>query len=135
MVAPPSKFYTVSTVLFHKYGGANVAVTICMSHFYIVSPTKATVILDNGNMENYQVIGIIYVPFLTVLLYNQWEQFMIVQVTLPTPSHQAPSNFKLAFKRLYLNFLNIVALLTLKVVLGDYPTRLETILTIFKLIL
>ena len=38
----------------------------------------------------------------------------------------------LAFKRLHLNLLNIVVLLTLKAVLGDYNTRLKTISTIFK---
>ena len=30
VVAPPSKFYTVYTVLFHKDGGDNVAVKNCM---------------------------------------------------------------------------------------------------------
>ena len=29
----PKNIYTVSTVLFHKYGGENVVVTNCMSHF------------------------------------------------------------------------------------------------------
>ena len=38
----------------------------------------------------------------------------------------------LYFKGLHMNPLNIVTLLTIKVVLGDYPTRLKTILTIFK---
>ena len=49
VVAPPSKFYTVCTVLFHKYRGANVAVTNCMSHFSMFVPTKATLKLANGN--------------------------------------------------------------------------------------
>ena len=30
LVAPTSRIYTVSVVLFHKYGGANVSVTNCM---------------------------------------------------------------------------------------------------------
>ena len=55
MVAPLSKFYTVSTVLFHKYGGSNVAVTNCMSHFSMFFPTKATVKLANGNTGNAHV--------------------------------------------------------------------------------
>ena len=59
MVAPPSKFYTVSTVLFHKDGGANVAVTNCMSHFSMFVTTKATVKLANGNTGHAQGIGII----------------------------------------------------------------------------
>ena len=36
------------------------------------------------------------------------------------------------FKRLHLNLLKIVILLTLKVDIGDQRTRLKTILTIFK---
>ena len=63
MVAPTSKFYTVSTVLFHKYGGANVAVTDCMSHFYMFVPTKVTVKLANGNTGHAQGIGIILCRF------------------------------------------------------------------------
>ena len=39
----------------------------------------------------------------------------------------------LVFKRLSLNLLNIVTLLTVKVVLGDNPTRTKTISNIFKL--
>ena len=63
MVASPSKFYTLSTVLFHKYGGANVAVTNCMSHFSMFVPTKSTVKLDNGNTGHAQGIGIILCRF------------------------------------------------------------------------
>ena len=70
-------------------------------------------------------LGLFYAVSLTVQLYIQWEQFIILQVTLPTPCHQVPSNFMLAFKRLHLNLLNIVTLLTLKVVLGDHHTNLK----------
>ena len=63
MVAPQTKFYTVSTVLFHKDGRANVAVTNCMSHFSMFFPTKATVILANGNTRHAQGIGIIVCRF------------------------------------------------------------------------
>ena len=68
VVAPPSKSYTVSTVLFHKYGGANVAVTICMSHFYMFVPTKATVKFDNVNTGHAQGIGIILCCFRNCLI-------------------------------------------------------------------
>ena len=68
MVAHPSKFYTISTVLFHKYGGENVAFTNFMSNFSTFVPTKATVKLANGNMGNSQGIGIFNVLFLTVPL-------------------------------------------------------------------
>ena len=63
VVAPPSKFYTVSTVLFHKYGGANVAITNYMSHFSMFVSTKATVKLANGNTGHDQGIGIILCCF------------------------------------------------------------------------
>ena len=70
-------------------------------------------------------LGIFYVTFLTVTLYIQWDQFIIFQVTLPTPYHQVLSNFMLSFKMLHLNLFNIVILFTLKVILGDHPTRLN----------
>ena len=70
-------------------------------------------------------LGPIYVAFLTVPLYIQWDQFIIVQLTLPTPSHQVPSNFMLDFKRLRRNLLNIVTLLIPKVVIGDHLTQLK----------
>ena len=63
LVYPTSKFYTVSTVLFHKYGGANIAVTNFMSHFYMFVPTKYTVKLDDGNTRHAQGIGIILCRF------------------------------------------------------------------------
>ena len=63
MVAPTSKFYTVSIMLFHKYGGANVAVTNCMSHFSMFVPTDSTVKLYNGNTGHAQGIGIILCRF------------------------------------------------------------------------
>ena len=77
-------------------------------------------------------LGLFYVAFLTVWWFIQLEQFVFLQVALPTPSHQVPSNFMLVSKILHLNLFNIVTLLTLKVVLGYQHTRLKTILTIFK---
>ena len=59
----------VSTVLFHKYGGANVGVTNFMSHFSMSVGTKANVKLANDNMLHAQVIGI--VVLLTAVLYIQ----------------------------------------------------------------
>ena len=63
MVSPPSKSYTVSNLLFHKYGGANVAVANCMSHFSMFVPTKSTVKLANVNTGHAQRIGIILCRF------------------------------------------------------------------------
>ena len=70
-------------------------------------------------------LELLYIASLTIKLYTQWDQFNIVQVTLPTPSHKVPSNFMLDFKILRLNLFNVVNFLTLKVVLGDHPTRLK----------
>ena len=50
-------------MLFHKDGGANIAVTNVMSHFYMFVPTKVNVKLANGNTEYAQVIGIILCSF------------------------------------------------------------------------
>ena len=99
MVAPPSKLYTVSDVLFHKYGGANVAVTNCMSHFSVFVPTKATVKLAKETRDMSKELGLVYVAFLTLQLYIQLDQFIIVQVTLPTLYHQVPSSLILVLKR------------------------------------
>ena len=77
-------------------------------------------------------LGLFYVAFLTVTLYIQLDQFIIVQVTLPTLYPQVPSRFILVLRKLHLNLLNIVTLLNLKVVLGDHPNRLSIILTIFN---
>ena len=63
MVEPPSKCYTIYTVLFHKDRGANVATTNCMSRFYMLVPTKATMKLANGNTGHTQGIGIILYCF------------------------------------------------------------------------
>ena len=73
-----------------------------------------------------------YVAFLTVWLYIHLDQFIIVQVTLSTVYHQVTSSFIVVFKMVHLNLLKIVTFLTLKIVLGDHPTRLTTILTIFN---
>ena len=70
-------------------------------------------------------LGSFYVTFLTFTLYIQWDQFIIVQVILPTPPNKVPSNLMLDSTRLHLNILNIVTLFTLKVVLGDQSTRLN----------
>ena len=58
-----TKVYTISTVLFHKDEGANVAVTNCMSHFSMFVPTKATAKLANRNTGHAQEIGIILCRF------------------------------------------------------------------------
>ena len=63
MVTPPSKSYTVSTVLFQKYGGVNVVVTNFMSRFSMLVSTKANEKLDNINMVHSQVIGYILYYF------------------------------------------------------------------------
>ena len=63
VVAPPSKIYTLSTVLCHKYGGTNFSIKILISQFSIFVPTKATVELSNGNTGHFRIIGIILCCF------------------------------------------------------------------------
>ena len=46
-------------MLFHKYSGANIAVTNVMSHFSMFVPTKANVKLANVNTGHAQGIEII----------------------------------------------------------------------------
>ena len=45
-------------------------------------------LIETRDMNN--ELGLFYVVLITVPLYIQWDQFIIVQVTLPTPSHQLP---------------------------------------------
>ena len=68
VVAPPSKFYTVSTVFFHKYGGVNVAVTNCTLYFSMFVQTKSTLKLANGNIGHAQGIGVILCRFPNCLI-------------------------------------------------------------------
>ena len=63
LVAPHSNFHAFSTVLFRKYGGANVTVTNFMSYFSMFVPTKDTVKLNNGNTGHARGIGIIFCRF------------------------------------------------------------------------
>ena len=63
VVAPPWKVFTVSTMLFHKDRGANVAVKNCMSRFSMFVLTKATVKLANENTRHDQKIRIILCCF------------------------------------------------------------------------
>ena len=68
VVAPPSKIYKNSTVLFYKYGGTNVAVKNCISHFSMFSPTKSTVVFSNENTGHAQGIGVILCRFPNFLI-------------------------------------------------------------------
>ena len=88
--------------------------------------------VSNRNIGNTQVIGIILCRFPNFSIIYSETKFIIIQVTRLTPSHQVPSSYVFGFKRLGLNLLNIVTLLTLKVIIGDHPNRLKTISTIFK---
>ena len=58
VVTPSSKFYTFSTVLFHKYIEANFYVTNSMLHFSMFVATKVTVKLSNRKTVHFQIIGI-----------------------------------------------------------------------------
>ena len=80
VVAPPSNFYTVSAVLFHKDGGANFAVTNCMSHFSMSVPTKDTLKLANGNTGHAQGIGIVLCCFHNCSIIYPVETFYYCRV-------------------------------------------------------
>ena len=94
-------------------------------HTFLCLYHDATVKLANGNTVHAQLIGIVLYFF--VILYIQWGDFIIFHVTFPTPSDWVPFNFIFNFKRLHINLLNILILLTLRVVLGYHSTRLKTI--------
>ena len=95
-------------------------------------PNKATAKLANEKMVHAQGIEIILCCFPNYsIMYPVWK-FIIFQVTPTTPYHQGISSCMLDLKRLDINLLNILILLTLKVVPRYHPTRLKTILTIFK---
>ena len=72
-------------------------------------------------------LRLFYGFFLIAPLYIHWYQLIIFQITLPTPYHWVPSNVMLVFKRLHLNLLKFLVLLTLKVILVEHPTILKTI--------
>ena len=89
-----------------------------MSHLSMFVPTKATVKLANVTWDTLKELVLFYVVLITLPLYIWWDQFIIIQVTLPTLFNWVPSNFMLLSKMLYLNLLIIVTLFTLKVILG-----------------
>ena len=77
-------------------------------------------------------LGIFFVVFLVATLYIHWDQFISVHVSISIPSHWVTFNVVLVFKRLNLNLLNILILLTLKVVLGSHPYQTQNNLKYFK---
>ena len=71
---------------------------VCHTFICLSQPRSLlNLLMETRDMPNELVL--FYVVFLTVPLYIQWEQFIIVQVTLTTPSHWLPSNFMLVFKK------------------------------------
>ena len=132
VVAPTSIFYTLYTVLFHKYWGANVTLTNCISNFSIFFPTKATVKLDNGNAEFSQGIRIILIWFPNCsIIYPVGSVNYFTGCPSNTISSVAFKCYAIFQKVTYeppehLNFF------TPKVVLGYHFTRLKTISAIFK---
>ena len=132
VASPTSKFYTLSTVLFHKDEEAIFLVTNWMSHFSMFVPTKATVKLVNGNTVHAQGIGVILCRFPNCsIIYPVGPVYYCLGHPSKTLSAGA-LKFYFGFKRLHLNLLNVVNFFALKVVLGNHPTRLTTILTIFN---
>ena len=120
MVSPSSKFYTVSTVLFDKHGGSNVADKNCMSHFSLIIPTNATVKLANGNTGHDQGIGIILCHFPNcAIIYPGGPVYYCPGEPSNNISSGALKFYVGSKKMLHIKLLNITTLLTLKAVLGD----------------
>ena len=121
VVYPLKNIYTLLTVFFYKYIGANYGVTNYMSQFYMFVTNKDNLKFTGGNMGHFQVIGII-------LCY-----FINLKVTLTILSNWLTLSVMLVFKMLRLNLFNIVILWNLRVIVGGYPTEIRTFWTIFKL--
>ena len=92
VVAPSSNHYTVSTMLFHKYVGANFSVTNCMSHFTMLVSTKDTVKMDNVNTGHSQGVCIILCHFTNCPIIDTVRPVYFFQVSLQTLSYWVPSN-------------------------------------------
>ena len=58
-MAPSLKSYTVSTMLFQKYGGENIGVANYLSGFLLLLLDRVNIKLNDGNMGHIQGIGII----------------------------------------------------------------------------
>ena len=102
MLAPLSKLYTVSTVLLHKYLGVNVAVTNCMSQFYMFVPTNTNVKLANVNTVHAQVIGIMLFHFTNCSI------IYLVGPVYYCPGHPSNTISSCALK-FYFGFINITS--------------------------
>ena len=124
---PSSIFYTLSTVLFHKYGGENVGVANCMSQFVMFAQTKSNVELDNGNMVYDQVIGIILCHFpICPIIYPVGPVYYFPGQPSNTIS---PGDLKcyVGFQKVIYEPLEHCDFFTLKFILLDRPNRLGTI--------
>ena len=102
-----------------------------MAHFSMFVTTNAIVKLANGNTVHAQGIGIILCYFTNCLIIYPVVPVYYFPGHLSNTLSSGALKFYIGFKRLHLKLLNIVTFLTLKVVIGDHPTRLATILTIF----
>ena len=124
---PTSKKITVSTVLFHEYGGENVAVKNYMSHFSMLVPTKATVKLDNGNTWHAQGFGIILCHFTNyTIIYPMGTVHHCPSHLSNTISSDAIKLF-VGFQKVASEPLEHCDFSTLKVVLGYHSTILKII--------
>ena len=132
VVPPPSKFIQYLLCCFIKTKEQMLQSQIACHTFLCLYPLRPMWNLIMETRDIPKELGLFYIAFLIIRLYIQLDQFIIVQVTLPTLYHHVPSSFILVFIRLHMNLLKIVTLLTLKVVVEDNPTRLTTILTFFN---
>ena len=90
-------------------------------------PIKVNAKLDHGNMGHAQVIGIVLCGFPNGPIVYPLGPVYYCLGHPPNTISLGYLKFYVCFQNLHLNLLNIVILLTLKVIIGDQPTRLATI--------
>ena len=87
----------------------------------------STVKLANGNTGNSQGIGIFLCCFPKCPIIYPVGPVYYFPGNLYKTISSCDLNFMLVNKRIHLNLLNIVIFLTLKVILGDLPTRIVNV--------
>ena len=119
--------------MFHKYGGANVGVTNCLSCFPMLVPNISNVKLADGNMDHAQGIGNILCQFTKLpVIYPVRPVYYFPGHPLNTVS-VGDLKYYVDLKRLHQNLLNSLVLWTLKDDLGDLNIRNRTICIICRL--
>ena len=117
--SPYSKFYTVLTICFHKYGRKNVKATNYLSHWSTIVLVRENMKLFGANKIRTKYIGNILCQFPYFLfIYPMGPIYYCQGRPSNTPYHWLSLNFIFNLKILHSNLLNTVTLWTLKYNLG-----------------